>query len=144
MNVNDQYCIAAPQVVSETIDGEVIVIHLEAGVYYSMHGTAATIWNLIEQGASVRQIAEALTRQYDGDMLTVSFAIAPFIEQLVQEKLIIPFNGDLPTLDAVVPTNRLPFATPLIEIYKDMQNLLMIDPIHEVQDVGWPQQNPAT
>ncbi|MDZ4767107.1 MAG: PqqD family protein [Chloroflexota bacterium] len=145
MNVNDQYRINAPNVVSETIDDEVIIIHLEAGIYYSMQGTGATIWNLIERGATVRQIAESLLTSYDGDLMTISFAIAPFITQLIDQGLIVAMTGGTPlTLALTPPAVRPPFVTPMIDIYKDMQNLLMIDPIHEVGDIGWPQQNPAS
>ena len=44
-----------PAVVSETIDGEVIVIHLERGSYFSLRDTAAELWELVEQGCASRR-----------------------------------------------------------------------------------------
>jgi hypothetical protein len=144
MNANDQYRINAPSVVSETIDGEVIVIHLEAGIYYSTQGTGAAIWDLIARGASMRQIAEGLVAQYDGDLVTITFAIAPFIEQLRAEKLIVTLTDAPPPALTWTPSAvRPPFALPRLDIYKDMQNLLMIDPIHDVSDIGWPPPPPS-
>ena len=37
-----------PTVISETIDGEAVVINLDSGHYYSLDGTAGEIWSLVE------------------------------------------------------------------------------------------------
>ena len=42
----------APHVIHEAIDGEVIVIHLERGSYFSLRDTAAELWELVEQGCA--------------------------------------------------------------------------------------------
>jgi hypothetical protein len=41
------------------------------------------------------------------------------------------------------PASRRPFDEPLVERFTDMQNLLLLDPIHEVTEEGWPQQAPG-
>jgi hypothetical protein len=37
---------------------------------------------------------------------------------------------------------KKPFTDPVIEIYTDLQDLLLLDPIHDVDDRGWPVFNP--
>jgi hypothetical protein len=34
------------------------------------------------------------------------------------------------------------FQPPTLESYNDMQDLLLLDPIHDVDDMGWPQKAP--
>lgn len=38
-----------PQVVCETIDGEVVIVNLDKGIYYSLLKTGADIWSRIER-----------------------------------------------------------------------------------------------
>ncbi len=35
------------------------------------------------------------------------------------------------------------FAPPRLQRYTDMQDLLLLDPIHDVDEVGWPVASPA-
>ena len=49
-------------VVSEVLDGEVIVIHLQSGTYYSTLASGADIWNALLSGRSVEEIADWLAR----------------------------------------------------------------------------------
>jgi hypothetical protein len=44
-----------PGVVSETIEGETIVIHLKTGTYYSLEKTAVEIWQAIEVGRAINR-----------------------------------------------------------------------------------------
>lgn len=144
MDFESRYRVNEPGVVSETIDGEVIIIHMETGAYYTTKGTGAFIWQFIESGASVRQIAEQVTGAYAGDPMGITFSIAPFITQLIDQKLITPLGARTapPELDTTPRANKAPFVAPNLEVYRDMQNLLMIDPIHEVDDdLGWPTLN---
>ena len=39
---------------------------------------------------------------------------------------------------ADAPAAKEPFRAPQIRAYTDMQDLLMIDPIHDVDETGWP------
>lgn len=146
MELSNRYRANTPSVVADVIDGEAIIIHLQAGTYFSMTGSALTIWEMIAQGASVQQIIDGMVARYEGNPLNISFATAPFLTQLLEQDLIAPVNGETP--EAALPAAALqaadgqkqPFETPRLEIYRDMQNLLMIDPIHDVGEAGWPQQ----
>lgn len=141
MELSNRYRVNMPSVVAEVIDGEAIVIHLQAGTYFSMSGTALAIWEMIDQGASVQQMIDGMITRYEGNPLNISFAAAPFLTQLLEQDLIVAITADIP--EAILPTpdgQKQPFETPRLEVYRDMQNLLMIDPIHDVGDAGWPQQ----
>lgn len=146
MNLETRYRINEPSVVNDIVDGELIIIHMETGAYFTTNATGTFIWDLIQQGGSVRQIAMSLLSVYEGDPMSISFEIAPFISSLADNNLIEPISDESAPPVLNVPTRDVkePFTTPRLDVYRDMQNLLIIDPIHEVdKEIGWPAQNPS-
>lgn len=137
------YRIVEKDIAHEIIDGEAIIIHFSTGNYYSLNGIAAEVWGWIEAGATFGEIA--------GTFQNVSpeqhQEIEGFLDGLVTEGLLIPSDE---TVSTARKTDRLPapatrpFTAPLFDKYNDMQNLLLSDPIHEVDDQrGWPHTPPG-
>lgn len=128
----------APAVVSETIDGEVIVIHLERGSYFSLRGSAAELWALVEHGLSADELPMALAARYpSAPCEEVAKEVARFVEELREEDLVTDADrapAPAPDLAPAAPA----FAPPQLEKYTDLQDLIMLDPIHEVEPEGWP------
>jgi hypothetical protein len=135
----------SPQVIHEVIDGETMLVRLDSGNYYNMNATGGQIWFLIEQGASEDQIVSGLTSLYGLDK-NMAGEIGTFIRQLIAEELISP-NGHCTEAEAAFNSESFQrltdlFETPLINKYSDMQELLILDPIHDVSDAGWPNTKP--
>ncbi len=129
------------QVIHEVIDGETMLVRLDTGNYYNMNATGGQIWSLIEKGVSDNQIISGLASLYGLDS-TGKEQVGTFIKQLVAEELIYP-NGHSPEVKAAFKVEGLQrlanlFEPPLINKYSDMQELLILDPIHDVSDAGWP------
>ena len=130
----------------ETIDGETLIINLENGNYYSLLGTGAEVWSIVERGAAIGDIVEAIDRRYRGNRTDVEAAVNRFAADLQREGLIAHDDG--PVLertaapDLTTPPNggeeKRPFEAPVLSKYTDMQDLLLLDPIHEVDETGWP------
>ncbi|KQC06109.1 MAG: hypothetical protein APR62_08410 [Smithella sp. SDB] len=135
----------SPQVIHENIDGETMLVRLDTGNYYSMNQTGGQIWSLIEKGVSEVQIISEFTALYGSDK-NITEQIRIFIKQLIAEDLIFQ-NGNSPeATDAFKPDSLQKltdsFESPLISKYSDMQELLILDPIHDVSDAGWPNTKP--
>ena len=83
----------SPTVVSETVDREVVMIHLDTGNYYSLRSTGALIWDALERGATVASITAALdaTAHNGAD---VGAVVGSFVDELMAEALIVP-AGDV-------------------------------------------------
>jgi hypothetical protein len=124
-------------VVSELLNGEAIVIHLTTGTYYSMLASGADIWNGLLAGYSVDEIASRLARGLDSERARIVDETTKFASELVSEGLIIAIDANTarPQGD-FEPTGE--FKTPELQKYTDMQELVLVDPIHEVTDAGWP------
>jgi hypothetical protein len=146
MNSNGSYRINTPTVVHETIDGETIILNLDNGNYYSLDGVGADIWGLIESGVTVSHIVESIGDSYQGACMNIEGAINELVSELLKEKLIVPdksngsgkSGGSYTQAKTVSGGQGSDFQAPLLNKYSDMQDLLLLDPIHEVDEGGWP------
>lgn len=142
--------INTPRVVHQTIDGETIIIDFDSGAYFSADGVGAVIWERIAQNASVNDIVHALTQRYAGDHTDIKKVVKQFLIELQRESLIAPLDGapSAPRAAPAMPDPNLAarpaFQAPSLYKYTDMQDLLLLDPIHEVDEQGWPIRKDAT
>jgi hypothetical protein len=129
----------APTVAAETVDGEVLMIHLESGNYDSLRGVGAAIWGGFEQGVPVADMATAVRSRYGAD--DADELVHKFVAELVAEDLLTPDDGAL-TADASrwqLPALDGALVGPELEKFTDMQHLILLDPVHEVDTgQGWP------
>ncbi|MDQ6624164.1 MAG: PqqD family protein [Verrucomicrobiota bacterium] len=127
-----RYRINAPKVIHQIFETEVVVVNLETGSYYSVEGAGIDLWRLLEA--------------YRGDDQTFAHENArKFLDELAAEALIVPNEqftapapGELPPL-----TRDLSLDPPRLRKFTDMRDLLLLDPIHELDEAGWPQRAQA-
>lgn len=124
-----RYRLRTDNTAATMIDGEAIIVNLTTGVYYSMDKVGAEVWEMIGQGLSTLQIAAAVAARYEIEQDKALVDIERLTETLGAEDLIE--MSDEPDADASHPglaANRLPYAIPRLEIYRDMGDLLALDP----------------
>lgn len=136
--MDPRYRLNEPDVSHESFEDEILVINLKNGNYYSLLGTAIPAWLLLAKGASVPEVSETLARGSQADLALVSAAVGRFVDELEKENLLVRVPYAVPP--ATLPAVPLPkaFSPPKFDRYTDMQQLLLMDPIHEVDDTGWP------
>jgi hypothetical protein len=142
--------INVPTVVHETIDDETIIIHLGTGAYYSLEGSGAEVWTLLDDGDRDRdeggrerdEIISAVQGRYDADPTLVERTVLDLLDQLVAEGVVVEAEAARPTVAPVAGNDRLggdPFQAPVLHKYTDMQEFMLVDPLHEVDEqAGWP------
>lgn len=136
----------SPRVINETIDGEAVMINLASGNYYILDPIGAEIWTYIERAASAGEIVDGLAARYDGSPTEIEGAIGTLLTELQNEDLIVPAEGENGSARPAAPprtTERVPFSTPKLEKFTDMQDLILIDPVHQVDEAGWPHAKPG-
>jgi hypothetical protein len=138
----------APSVAGEVIDGEAVIMNLTTGHYFSTQGSGATAWEAISAGASRSEIAAALQCRYAVAADEVVQAVNTFVADLLRHDLVVETPGhDRPggVPPAVAPHEGTlaPFQPPVLHVYTDMDDLLLLDPIHDVDEVGWPTPKPS-
>jgi hypothetical protein len=142
--------INTPQIVCETIDGEVVIVNLDKGIYYSLLQTGADVWSRIERQLDRHSLVQEMAQSYDGSVEEIGAAIDEFLANLQQEELIVTTsiievaNIDSITEETATIADKPRFEKPILEKFTDMEDLLMLDPIHEVDvEAGWPKQKTA-
>ncbi len=130
-----------PEIVHETVDGEVIAIDLGNGSYYSLAGSAPAVWELLGGGATEAEIGAALAGQFLAEASEIGAAVAALLAQLEENGLIVREEGSQsasPPAPVAAGEARTPFEAPRLERYTDMKDYFLLDPIHEVDTAGWP------
>lgn len=138
-----EYRLNSPDVVQEELEGEVIVVHLVSGSYYSLTKSGADVWKRLISGQTAAAIVDQLTELTDGTRSVIGPAVDQFVADLVAEQLLVPAapgTAGLSLAAGTTPGERSPFEAPRFEKFTDMQELLLVDPIHEVAEAGWPLQ----
>lgn len=143
-----QFKINVPDVVSETIDGEAVIVSLSRGVYYSLDRVGVEAWDLINRGYSLARIVTAIQQTFDGDAELIAQTIQGLLAQLQAEQLITAIassQADAAPASEAAPAPKEPFVPPVLQKYSDMVDLLMLDPIHDVDETeGWPAKREET
>lgn len=137
-----RYRLNSPDVIHETVDHEALVIHTPSGAYFSLQGTAEYVWNALLSGYSTAEIASAYADSTEVDSAQTHAAIDQYVKELVDHALILPTDQQV-ELQTLPPAPHS-FSAPTVQKFTDMQELLLVDPIHEVDpQAGWPQRREA-
>jgi len=125
------------RVAHERVEDEVIAINLATGTYFSLCDSAADAWSLLIDGAEVASVSAALAEAHGLDAAETLMDVRVYADALVDAGLLIE-DSDASALPVGRPTFSGAYLPPTIERYDDMEELLLLDPIHEVDDAGWP------
>lgn len=142
MSDDTVYQINAPSVISEVIDGEAIILNFDSGSYYSLNESGMAIWQGILQGRSCAQIERDLQQRYDAPPETVAADLAELVQRFLSEQLIVAAQSAAAAGVAACTGPVAPYLKPGMEQFTDLQELLLLDPIHDVDASGWPHQAP--
>lgn len=72
---------------ADLADG-VVVLSLRAGCYFGFNRVASEIWQMLAQPCRVGEIFNALAQQHDVDQATLARDVTPFLQRLVEERLV--------------------------------------------------------
>jgi len=130
------YQMRSSQVTFERIDGELILISMDSGKYYSATGTAADIFYLIENKTPLNKFNEVLEKHFthfdDSEILS-------FVDKISSENLIEPCpQPNIDHVDLPDDYQRGIWVSPSIIEFSDLQDLILVDPVHDASLNGWP------
>ncbi len=133
-----------PNVVHETIDGETILLDLNSGNYFSLDGPGAIIWDYIAKKGDRKKVIALMTGENTKLKEEIEITVMAFVAELINENLLVKATDELPPDDTSEIEEQLKksaknFTAPKVNKYSDMQDLLLLDPIHDVDEKGWPE-----
>ena len=134
----DVYVVNAKHVVQEIIDGEAVVVNLDKGSYYSLQGGGALAWEWLLKGADAATLVAGMEARFEAEPGVIEANVSELLDRLVEEGLVVQ---PATAAAAKVPDwegPRTPFVAMAVEVFTDIQDLLLLDPIHDTDEQGWP------
>jgi hypothetical protein len=128
------------EVAAKVMDGEAIIINLTNGIYYSTDGIGGLVWEMIEGGHNLEEIGSAVLARYEVSSKQAHADVERLISELIQEDLVVLSDGKTPRDEIQLerPSNRLSYESPELNIYRDMGDLLALDPpVPGLGDTPW-------
>ena len=134
MSASSRYTINAPDVVAEDLNGEIVILNLANGHYFSLCGIACAIWSLLLAGHTPQSIFTSI----EVSRPELVEGSSDFVKRLIELNLICP-RGDADAVPAEPIDELWSGDGPTIEVYDDLAELIFADPIHDVDEqAGWP------
>jgi hypothetical protein len=136
MNILSSYRINDPDVVSEDFNGEMVVLNLTNGHYFSLRGIACPIWSLLLAGHT----PGAILLSIEARRPELVQASSQFFERLIELGLV----SEQPAALTARPIEELWAGDPpAMEAFDDLAELVAADPVHDVDEqTGWPIRRP--
>jgi hypothetical protein len=125
-------------VAAEEFDGEFVLINFARGTYFSLRHAAVDVWQQFRNGASPAEVADRVREHFALVDAGSRGELERCIQVLIDEELLreAPARGP-----AVESWSGAAWAAPAVEVYSDLQDLIVLDPVHEVDDsTGWPRR----
>lgn len=130
ISLNSRFVPNTAEVAAKVLDGEAILINLSTGTYFSIDKAGCKIWEMIEKGYNQREITEAVVTLYDVPLEKAKTDVESLISELIKENLIMVTDDSRSVAKYQMPSSgqKLPYDQPKLNIYRDMADLLALDP----------------
>lgn len=123
---------------ADIAEGTAIVINSLSGIYYGMNAFGTCVFDNLISGSSPEDIVKE-TKKLPGSPVDLEEKVSAFIDTLIGYEIIIPVE-EVASRMAVIDSAaaEADAFVPECKEYKDVQELLFADPIHDVdEDEGW-------
>jgi hypothetical protein len=147
LSLHHRFLPRSEEVAAKVIDGEAIIINLANGVYYSMDKVGAFVWDLLQAGHTLENVIAAVAGHYDVSRQQAELNVEELVQELVQENLVISSENGKPAAAqaSTEQPEKLPYELPKLNIYRDMGDLLALDPpVPGLGDTPWKDPNDSS
>ena len=70
------------------VDGTVVMMSVDQGMYFALEGVGGRIWALLEQPRQVSEVCDALTEEFDIDAESCRRQVLDFLAELHNAQLV--------------------------------------------------------
>jgi Coenzyme PQQ synthesis protein D (PqqD) len=130
----------APDVVFENFGDEVILLNLKTGRYFSLDPLGMVCWDYLSQRVPPAAVIERISGAYSAEPAgRIPADIRCLLEEFLAQHLLRPSAQPAVGCEAA-DASKLPpaYAPPSLTTFDDITEMLLLDPVHDVADVGWP------
>ncbi len=121
----------------DVADGIAVIIDFTTGVYYGMDALSSAVFDALMAGASDESVVNAL-KQLPGCPADIEELYKSFIQKMLDRQMILGdgVGGACAAFDEALAENGFQLNC---EDFSEVRDLLMADPIHDVEpEMGWP------
>jgi hypothetical protein len=124
-----------PRLIADVFDEDVIIANLDTGTYYSLSGVAAQILGALPFQDSSKVFNE-IASKFQEKSIEIVIELNECFKNMQDEEVII-------VVDSEGKSKKVTLKEPLKYIksefltYTDLQELLLLDPIHEIDEDEW-------
>ncbi len=90
----DTVVVASKDQASCSLEDEVAIVHLKAGVYYGLDPVGARIWELLKTPRSVRAVRDALLAEYEVDAARCESDLVTLLQTMAEAGLVEVSDGE--------------------------------------------------
>ena len=137
MACDARYQLRLPEVTLESFEGESIVIDFASGCYYSLTSSASEMLKLLASGASEAEVAALLLARHPEVSARLRADLVALLERLLGERILVSREGTPSESDVTLPAPVPAYLPPGLERFEDMREMLLLDPIHEIDQATW-------
>lgn len=129
-----RFAIAHAKIISETLDGETLIIDLSRGLYFSLNRSASIVWQMALEGIPYGSLTPRV-RELCKNVGDIDGDIERFFQLLNDEALLVVSNDTSGTKEAIATQyDSFAYTPPAMERHNDLESLLLADPVHEFND----------
>lgn len=147
MASNDCFECNSPDVVFENFGDEIVVLNLQSGNYYSLDPIGMFYWDCLSQSVPPADIAAHICQFYAGSVEAEPIAddLDALCSEFQSEGLVRSSNTRRSLAEVNPTTAKFPavYACPILSRFDDFAEMLLLDPVHDVGEAGWPHPVPV-
>ncbi len=130
------YAVASKSIIAKSFDSELTLINLDTGQYFAAGGSAVDFWEAISPGATVARVEQMLLARYLASEEVVKIEVEKLLRLFLEHGLLAESAATGDEIPASSGQQK-PWESGWLEVYGDMKELLLLDPIHDVE-TEWP------
>jgi hypothetical protein len=137
---NTTYECNTPDVVFENFGDEVILLNLKSGRYFSLDPIGIAGWDYLSRQVPLRSAIEGIGSAFPSESSDrIAADLQRLLEEFIAEEL-LRRSSLSPAAASIASPAKLPaaYASPSLLKFDDVADMLMLDPVHDVSEVGWP------
>lgn len=133
MEAAERYTVNRPSVIFDVQGDETVIIDLTNGHYYRLDSASTALWMRFDDGATPDEATAACDNPEE-----LAPQLAPAIDELLAKSLLVAVGEAAAAAPTAAPS-RWRFDGFALEEFTDLEDILGLDPIHEVDpERGWP------
>jgi hypothetical protein len=89
MEIQDTRLKIHPEAIFTQMESQVVILQYDSGTYYALNEVGARVWQLLEQGKTLREIVPMLLQEYNVGEAQLTQDLIKLVRDLQKEGLIL-------------------------------------------------------